>query len=106
MNTSDSAWQIINDILDKFERKMTTTEVLQTRRIDIPRFINAVKTLRYSLPPLLNLQSGVEMDLEKQNDDPWAQAKLEESQDPTRVRKTLTQVKALQMPLHRRIPWS
>jgi hypothetical protein len=103
--TSSSAWKIVNIILDKVEE----TDRLQIQRelvelsYSIPE-TEAGQTLRYTLQQLLEMQKKMAEELEAQTvvgGDSYIRAKLEENRN--QIGKILKQVKALQIPLPRRI---
>jgi hypothetical protein len=101
MNTSDSAWQIVDAILDKFEGKtavQTRTNSNMARSIQLLPNASLGKTLRYSLHQFFDMKSRVGKDQEKKRGDGQAVVRLGEGQDATRMPKTLKQAKKHPLP--------
>jgi hypothetical protein len=105
--TSDSAWKIVNIIFDNVKE----TGHLQIQRELVERSLclsqtEAGKTLRYTLEQLLEMQKQKAEELEAQaaaDDDSYAYIRVELEENRNEIRKTLKQVKDLQIPLPRRI---
>jgi hypothetical protein len=103
--TSDSAWKIVNTILNFVEE----TDRLQIQRelVELSRYIpetEAGKTLRYTLEQLLEMQKKMAEELKAQNatgGDSYVRTKLEENRK--QISNTLKQVKDLQISLPRRM---
>jgi hypothetical protein len=105
--TGQSAWKIVNMILDR----VAEDNHLQIQRelVELSRYIpetDAGKTLRYTLQQLLDMQRKMAEELEAQtaagaDDDAYIRRKLDENKN--QIRKTLQQVKDLQISIPRRI---
>jgi hypothetical protein len=119
-NTRNSAWNIINAILDKFEDRSREhapsrrkgdkkafdpdTLLIQTELVDLQRLIpetEAGKTLRYTLQELYEMQVKMGQKLKAQSGNAELMAQLEENRG--QIRRTLSKIKDLKVPLSRRI---
>jgi hypothetical protein len=102
--TSESAWDIINIILDFVEE--TDRLQIQHELVELSRYIpetEAGKTLRYTLEQLLEMQKRMTEELKAQTagGDSYIREKLEDNRK--QMTKTLKQVKDLQVSIPRRI---
>ncbi|KAF5384433.1 hypothetical protein D9615_003461 [Tricholomella constricta] len=100
-NTQRSARHIVNSILTK-----EAVDVIHIQRelVEIDNILaetDAGRTLRYTLQDLLDMQKSIATQLRKEEKSPELAHKLVENEE--KIRSTLTQIKALNIPLSRKI---
>ncbi|RDB17360.1 GTPase IMAP family member 4 [Hypsizygus marmoreus] len=110
-DTQESAWAIVNHILESTKRRRNSVDAVQIQleMVEVEKLLaetEAGRTLRYTLQELLDAQKRIAAQMRKEGGgggggNMWRELLLRENEN--KIRSTLNQIRALNVPLSRRI---
>ncbi|RDB17362.1 GTPase IMAP family member 4 [Hypsizygus marmoreus] len=104
-DTQESAWAIVDHIIESSKKKNAVDAVqIQLEMVEVEKLLaetEAGRTLRYTLRELLEAQKQMAARMQKGGGDGNMNEMVEENEN--KIRSTLNQIRALNIPLSRRI---